>query len=419
MQFLKEYSNQTFSSFKVPNFRKYFIGQLISASGTWMQNIAQGLLMLQLTGSGTALGILIALQFLPLLLFGSFAGVVIDRFPKRYVFFITQTLLAIIALLLGFFVLFGLRDVWIVYALGLALGFATAIDNPTKQSFIFELVGKEQIKNAISLNSVMINIAKVLGPAMAALFVSLFGLAACFFFNAFSFIAVLITLAFINDNELHKSMQLTKVKGELTKGLSYVLKTPMLRNVLLLMVIIGMFTYEFRVILPLFAEFTFKNPSSGYAILMSAMGAGSVVGGLYSAGKTETSMRTLIIIAFLFGLAVLATALMPNLLTATIALTVVGFLSINFNALTNALLQVHSLPEMRGRVLSLWSIAFLGTTPLGGPLIGWIGEHYGARWGLGLGGIAAMIAAIFVYTIIRREKQNKIPPHITPQEQML
>jgi MFS family permease len=418
MQSIKAVSAHTFSSFQIPNFRKYFLGQVISTSGTWMQNVAQGLLILQLTGSGTALGILVALQFLPLLFFGSFAGVIADRFSKRKIFSITQSIFVLLAILHGLFVVLGLREVWMVYTLGLCLGLVTAIDNPTKQSFIFELVGKDQIKNAISLNSVMVNTAKVIGPAITAILVPLVGLAWCFFLNAVSFIAVLFVLYKIDASKLHTVTRLTQVKGELTKGLRYAVKTPTIRNVLLMMVIIGTFTFEYQVILPLFAEFTFHEPSTGYAILMTAMGVGAVAGGLYSASRRKTSMKSLIVIAFLFGCIMLLASVTPNLLVASIVMIPLGFFSINFNTLSNSMLQIHSKAEMRGRILSLWSIAFLGTTPIGGPIIGYIGEHFGARWGLTVGGIAAIMAGVVVYFLRKKEDKEKIVPTPTSPQQI-
>lgn len=409
MQAVLSIGRRTFSSFQIPNFKKYFIGQTISTSGTWMQNIAQGLLILKLTGSGTALGFLVALQFLPLLFFGTFAGVIADRYSKRRIFFITQSIFMVIAVLHGLFVVLDLREVWMVYALALCLGLVTAIDNPTKQSFIFELVGKDQIKNAISLNSVMVNTAKVIGPAIAAIIVPLLGLALCFFLNAFSFLSVLFVLWTINPKELHRGERITKVKGELKKGLVYAANTPDIRNILLMMLIIGTFTFEHQVILPLFAEFTFQNPATGYAVLMTAMGIGAVAGGLYSASRRKISMRSLIIIAFLFGCFTLIVSVMPSLFLAGLIMTAVGFFAINFNALSNSMLQIISQPQMRGRVISLWSIAFLGTTPIGGPIIGYIGEHYGARWGLAVGGLAAMFAAAFVYFLRKQDRERTIP----------
>ena len=413
---IKQFGVQTFSSFQIPNFRLYFIGQVISTSGTWMQNIAQGLLILKLTGSGTALGFLIALQFLPLLLFGTFGGVIADRYAKRNIFLITQSILAVTAVLHGLFVIFNLQAIWMIYVLALCMGFVTAVENPTKQTFIFEMVGKNSIKNAIALNSVMVNTARVIGPAIAAILVPTVGLAACFFLNAFSYIAVLFVLFKINPRELHTGTKLTKVKGQLSKGLRYVNATPSLRNILLMMLLIGTFTYEFPVILPLFAEFTFKNPSTGYAYLMTGMGSGAVLGGLFAASRKITSMRELMLIAVCFGFTMLFVAIVPTLLVAAFAMVLVGFFSINFNAVTNAMLQLTSAPEMRGRVMSLWSIAFLGTTPIGGPIIGWISEHYGPRWGIAVGGLAAILAALLVYFVRKRDAEQTIKLEFSPEQ---
>lgn len=303
-----------------------------------------------------------------------------------------------------------------VYILALMMGLVTAVENPTKQTFIFEMVGKDQIKNAISLNSVMVNLARVIGPAITAVLVPIAGLAVCFLINAFSYIAVLFVLMKINPKELHTGIKLTHMKGQLSKGLKYVKENHSLKNILIMMVIIGTFTYEFPVILPLFAEFTFKDPAIGYAALMTAMGIGAVIGGLFAAGRKKTSMRSLIGIAFLFGVTMLILAIMPTIWMAAIVMIVIGFFSINFNTVTNSMLQLKSAPEMRGRVMSLWSISFLGTTPIGGPIIGYIGEHYGPRWGIAVGGIAAIIAATIVYFLRKKDTEQIITNKITPEQ---
>jgi MFS family permease len=406
MQFLKNYRNQTFSSFQSRNFKKYFLGQMISTSGTWIQTIAQGLLVLQLTGSGTALGLLVALQFLPILLLGSFTGVLIDRFSKRKIFLVGQYAYIVISFLFGLFMFLGLQEIWIIYALVLCQGIITALDYPTKQSFLFEMVGEDHIKNAVSINSVMLNLSRIIGPAVAALIATTVGLVWCFFLNSLSYIPIIIILSKINPQELHTGERMKALKGQYMKGLRYAASTPILRNVLVMMLILGTFTYEFQVILPLFATFALGTPTVGYPLLMTSMGVGSVIGGLYSARVSKIRMHTLVLIAFLFGTVMLITALIPNIFLAALAMVVVGFFAINFNTGTNALLQLTSVPEMRGRVMSLWSIAFLGTTPLGGPLIGWIGEHFGARWGLATGGFAALFASLLVYVLMKRSEKS-------------
>lgn len=412
METLKKYKKRTFSSLSIYNFRLYFIGQAISFSGTWMQNVAQGLLILQLTGSGTALGFLIAMQFLPILFFGSFGGVIADRFPKRKVLFVTQTAAALLAIILAVLLTTGVLKIWMVYALALCLGLVTALDNPTRQTFIFEMVGKDHIKNAVSLNAVMVNIARVIGPTIAGILVPTVGIAACFFFNGLSFLAVLFVLAIMNTNELHPAKQTHKIRGQLLHGFRYVNQTHSLRTVLIMMLLIGTFTYEFQVILPLLAEFTFNDAVSGYALLSSSMGVGAVIGGLMVASKKKTSLDSIVTISILFGATVWLVAIVPSLQFAALGMVLVGIFSTNFLSQANAYLQVKSIPEMRGRVMSLWTVAFLGTTPIGAPIIGWIGETAGPRWGLYVSGLAAILAAVLAYILIKRDEEQIITPDV-------
>ena len=383
---------RTFFSLGIWNFRLYFIGQAISLSGTWMQTIGQSWLVLQITGSGTALGFVTALQFLPILVFGPWGGVIADRFSKRTILYCTQCAAGVLALVLGVLVATGWVRLWMVAILAVCLGLVNAVDNPTRQTFVLEMVGKEQIQNAVPLNSVLVNLARVLGPALAGALIATVGLAACFFVNAASYIAVLIALWMMRAEQLHSAPLVARASGQLREAFRYVRSTPILRNVLLMMAIIGTLSYEFQVILPLFAQFTLGGGAGAYAALTAAMGVGSVIGGLYTASRRKVVPAMLIRAAFLFGVVILAAAIAPNLAFAMAALVLVGIFSINFLSLGNTILQLESVPEMRGRVMALWAVAFLGSTPIGGPIVGWIGEHAGPRWGLGLGGLAALIA---------------------------
>lgn len=377
-----------------------------------MQNVAQGLLILQLTGSGTALGVLIAMQFLPILLFGSFGGVIADRFSKIKILYVTQTIAALLAMTHAALLFAGVLEIWMVYVLALCLGLVTAVDNPTRQTFIFEMVGKDHIKNAVSLNAVMVNIARVIGPSFAGILVPTVGIAACFFFNGLSFLAVLIVLAMMNKKELHPAELTHRMRGQLLHGFRYVNQTHSLRTVLIMMLLIGTFTYEFQVILPLLAEFTFNDAVSGYALLSSSMGVGAVIGGLMSASKKKTSLDSIVTISLLFGATVWVVAIVPSLQLAALGMVLVGILSTNFLSQANAYLQVKSIPEMRGRVMSLWTVSFLGTTPIGAPIIGWIGETAGPRWGLYVSGLAAIVAAVLAYFLIKRDEEHMITPEV-------
>jgi MFS family permease len=399
---------RTFSSLTIRNYRLWVVGQGISLSGTWMQTVAQGLLVLHLTGSGTALGLVTALQTIPVLLFGPWGGVVADRFPKRRILYVTQAVSSVLALLLGTLVATGAIRIEMVYLVALCLGAVSAVDNPTRQAFVVEMVGKDEIVNAVSLNSTEINLARVVGPAMAGVLIASVGLAACFLINGLSFLAVLAVLMAMRGEELRPTPIGPRLPGQLRQGLQYVRASPVIRTILVMMAVIGTFTYEFSVSLPLFAEVTFRQGPATYAAMTAAMGLGAVVGGLYTASQGIGSLRRLTIVALLFGASVLLTALAPTLPLALLALLAVGFCSIGFTSLGNATLQLTSSAEMRGRVMALWTVAFLGSTPLGGPVIGAIGEHVGPRWALALGGVAAVLAAGLGAGAFRRQLKDPL-----------
>ena len=390
---LRQFSRETFSSLQVRNYRLYYIGQIVSTSGTFMQSVAQAWLVLKLTNSGTALGIATALQYLPILVLGPYGGVIADRFSKRKILYFTQSISGVLALILGILVLTNLVRVWMVYVLAACLGMVNVFDNPTRQTFYVELVGADHLRNAVTLYSTLVNLARIIGPAIAGGLIAVVGLAPCFLINGVSYAAVVIMLALIHMDELHLSPPVPRTRGQLAEGFRYVLSTPVLGASLLMMAIIGTLTYEFQVSLPLIAQFTFKGDASSYAFLSAAMGVGAAFGGILFASRKGIEPYKLVSASLLFGLAVVAAALMPSLHLTGLALVLVGMASINFSSLGNSTLQLESSPQMRGRVMSFWSIAFLGSTTIGGPLVGWFAEVAGARAGLALGGIAALAAA--------------------------
>ena len=413
---LRQFSQETFSSLHIRNYRLYYIGQIISTSGTFMQNVAQAWLVLKLTNSGTALGIATALQYLPILILGPYGGVIADRISKRKILYITQSISGILALILGILVATSLVRVWMVYILAFSLGLVNVFDNPTRQTFYMELVGPDNIRNAITLYSTLVNLARIIGPAIAGVLIASVGLAPCFIINGISFAAVVIMLAFLRSDELHITPPVPRARGQITEGFKYVISTPVLGATLLMMAIIGTLTYEFQVSLPLMAQFTFKGDASSYAFLTAAMGVGAAAGGIFFASRKGLTPHKLVGAALMFGLAVLAASIMPSLLLAGLMMVAVGVCSINFSSLGNSTLQLSSSPQMRGRVMSMWSVAFLGSTTIGGPIVGWFGEVAGARWSLALGGLAALIAAgLGAYTLrnfqtaktISTEQENK------------
>ncbi|MEA2594950.1 MAG: hypothetical protein QOF01_1419 [Thermomicrobiales bacterium] len=408
MNVVRQFGRQTFSSLRIRNFRLYFIGQGISLSGTWMQTIGQGLLVLRLSGSGTELGVVTALQTLPILLFGPLGGVIADRFPKRQVLYATQVAAGALALILGLLVATDEIRIWMVYILAIGLGVVNTVDNPTRQTFVLEMVGRDALANAVSLNSMEINLARVIGPSIAGTLIALVGLSACFIVNGLSYLAVVAVLAKMRPGELQPAPRAPRARGQILEGLRYVRSSPVLLNILLMMAIIGTFTYEFTVILPLFAEFTFGSGAGGYAALTASMGAGAAVGGFVAASRRKNAPSLLVLSALFFGVTDLLVAIAPSLTLAMIAMALVGFFSITFTSLGNVTLQLTSRPEMRGRVMALWTMAFLGSTPIGGPIIGWIGEHAGPRWGLAVGGVAAILAAGLGALALKRIEERAV-----------
>ncbi len=404
---LKRFTRDTFTSFSVRNYRLYYIGQIISTSGTFMQSVAQAWLVLKLTNSATALGIVSALQYIPILLFGTLGGVVADRFPKRTVLYFTQSAAGLLAIILGVLVATNLVTLWMVYVLAFLLGWVTVFDNPARQTFVLELVGETRLRNAVTLYSTLVNLSRVIGPTLAALLIASIGLAPCFILNGLSYIAVLIMLALMRTGELNVTPPVSAAKGQLREGILYVRHTSILLNTLVMLFIVGMLTFEFQVSLPILAEYTFNSGASGYAFLSACLGLGAVVGGLAVASQRKHSPALLVLASFLFGATVLTAALMPSLYFSGVILVFAGAASIYFTSLGNTILQLSSSPQMRGRVMSFWSMAFLGSTTIGGPLIGWIAQAYGDRWGLAIGGIAGLAAGLLGLINLRHSPRNQ------------
>ena len=386
---------QAFSSLKVRNFRLYFAGQSISVAGNWIQRVAQAWLVLDMTGSGTAVGAVAAFQFLPVLLLAPLGGVIADRVDKRKMLYLTQSMSALTAIVVGLVVLAGVVQLWMVYAMALLFGVAASVDNPTRQSFVLEMVGRNQLTNAISLHSTLVNAARIVGPAIAGLLIVTIGIGWCFVFNALSYGAVIVALATMREKELQPAIRQPKAGRQLRDGLHYVRSTPAVLTPLLMMAVAGTFTYEYQVVLPLLARFTFEGDAQTFTTMTSAMGVGAVVGGLYTASRPNRPAVALARTAALFGLVQVATSFAPDLLTVLLGLAVLGAAGVAFLALGNSTLQLATMPGMRGRVMGLWAVAFIGSTPIGGPIVGWIGEHIGPRWALGLGGVAVLVTAGF------------------------
>ena len=393
MSALRAAAHQTFSSLRIRNYRLYFTAQLISVSGTWMQTVAQSWLVLRLTGSGVDLGIVVGLQFLPMLLFGPVGGLVADRINKRRLLYLTQAGGGVLALVLGILVVTHEVQLWQVYVLAAMLGMVNVFDNPARQTFIMEMVGREDLPNAVSLNTVVMNASRVVGPAIGGVIITLVGLGVCFFVNAASYLAVIIGLSMMRSAELHPTGTVRRAKGQIRDGFRYVWRTPSLRNTLLAVAVIGIFAYNFTVTLALLAKDTFHGGAGTYSVLTACMGAGAVVGGLLAAHRARPTPRLLQVLALVFGGLLGAVALAPTLATAAVLIVFMGAASIGFIATANASLQLGADPAMRGRVMALYAMAFLGTTPIGAPLVGAIAQWTSPRISLLVGAVATILSA--------------------------
>jgi MFS family permease len=391
---LKGIGAVTFAALAVPNYRRYIAGQAISLTGTWMQMAAQSWLVLSLTGSATTLGLIIALQTLPVLLLGPYGGVVADRVNKRRLMVCLQSAMGVQALLLGVLTVTGAVRVWQIGALAALLGLNNAFENPARQSFMLEMVGEEHLRNAVSLNSVLVNVARTVGPAIGGILIATVGTGVCFLFNAVSFVPVVASLLTLNRAALSPSPPTARGPGQLREGLRYVARNPDLAAPLLMMAAVGCLAYEFQVSLPVMARTGLHVGAAGYGFMTAAMGVGAVAGGLLVAARGRTGLPTLVAAAAGFGVVLLAASLAPNLPLELLALALAGWASISFMATGNSTLQLEAKPTMRGRVMSLWFVAFQGSTPIGGPIVGWVIAQAGARAGLGLGALTCLLVAL-------------------------
>jgi MFS family permease len=392
----------TFASLSSANYQLFFWGQLVSVCGTWMQTVAQSFLVLQLTGSGTVLGLAIAARFVPIFLFGPWGGLVADRLDKRRVLYVTQSVSGVLALALGLLTGTHTIRIWMVFVLALGLGFVNVFDNPARQSLIPELVPPAQLRNAVTLNSVTVNLARIFGAAAGGAIASVLGLALCFDLNAASFAAVVISLALMSSGAMFGARREKREPGQIRAGLRYVRTEPELLIPLLMIAVIGALAWEFPISLPLLARSAFHGGAGTYGAMTAVMGAGAVAGGLITASRNRVRRRGLAIAAAGWGVAITAAALAPDLPLEYAALLFVGYGSISFNSLAKTVLQLSATPGMRGRVMSLWSVAWLGSTPVGGPLIGWIGQEFGGRWSLIVGGLPTLVVGIAMYPVLAR-----------------
>jgi MFS family permease len=408
----------TFRSLQVRNFRLFFTGQLISQVGNWLTLVAQTLLVLELTDSGVALGLLAAAQFGPVLLFGAFAGLVADRSDKRKLLLLVQAFAMAQSLLLAALAFSGDPPVAAVYAVAVVGGVATAFDNPARRSFVAEIVPERDINNAVSLNSALMTGARIVGPALAGLLVTTVGFGWAFLVDAISYIAVLIALWLMDPARIRRAPVTPRGRGQVREGVRYARSVPGLWTPLVMMAIVGTLAFNFQTVLPLFTTRDLDGSDVTFTLLMSVVSVGSLAGALLSARRTMVSVTTVSWAAVAFGGSMALLAVSPTQPFAFVAGVLVGLASIAFMTASTTIVQLRADPSMRGRVLALQAIVFLGTTPIGGPIVGAVSEHVGARWGLALGAAAGLVAGAFGLLNVRsanvRRAVDAAPPTPAP-----
>ncbi|MEU4608108.1 MFS transporter [Kribbella sp. NPDC023972] len=408
----------TFRAFKVRNFRLYASGAIVSNVGTWMQRVAQDWLVLELTHSGTALGIVTGLQFLPALLLGPYAGLVADRFPKRRVLTCTQIAMGTVALLLGGLTVSGLVEPWHVYLLALLFGVGTAFDAPARQAFVVEMVGRDELANAVGLNSASFNAARLLGPALAGLLIHWIGTGPVIMINGLSYAAVILSLRLMRVGELHTPKVAARDKGMIRDGMRYLWRRPDLMMVLVTVFFAGTFGLNFQLTSALMATQVFHKGAGEYGILGSILAIGSLSGALLAARRVRIRARLVIGAALAFGVMALVSGLMPTYLTYALVLPLVGLTSLTMLTAANATMQLSIEPTMRGRVMALYMTVLMGGTPIGSPLIGWVGQTFGPRWSLIVGGGLTVLGTVGSVLYFSRRRGLSIRPRLLPRPRL-
>lgn len=404
-----------FRSLSTRNYRLYATGQLVSNTGTWMQRTAQDWLVLTLPGGGgTAVGVTTAMQFLPLLLFGMYGGVLADRFPKRKLLMVTQSVMGTLALILGLLAVTGTAQVWHVYVLAFCLGATTVLDNPTRQTFAVEMVGRDDLQNAVSLNSATFNLGRILGPAVAGTLIALVGTGTVFLLNAASFVAVLTSLKLMNPRELHTVKPVPRAKGQLREGLRYIAGRRDLSLLLVLIAFVATFAMNSQITNALMSKQVFHSGAEAFGLASTSIAIGAVIGALLSARRGKPRQKVLLTAAIVFSLLDVAAGLSPWYWLFLVLLVPTGVMMMTLNNTANATMQLSVTPELRGRVMSVYLVVFMGGNPIGAPTIGWISEHFGARWSLLGGGLIAATASVAVAIALTRVRGVTVRPRFRP-----
>jgi MFS family permease len=395
-------TSTTFAALRVPNFRIYLSAHAVASTGTWMQNIALEWLVLELSGSPAAVGIAMACQFLPMLLIGMYGGVIADRYPKRAVLMVTQTLNGLLSGALAVLTITGHVRVEHVYLFALAAGLVFVVDNPTRQVFVNEVVPGQYVRNAIALNAAVFQTSRLIGPAVAAVMIATVGSGWAFAANAASYLAPLAGLLLIRSADLLPTPAVERAPGQLRSALRYVAARPHVAWTIVLVGVVGTFGLKFPVVLTAMADETFAGGPELYGLFNVVLAVGSVAGALVAGGRTHTRLRTIVLAGAAFGAAQFAAAMAPGLGVFLAALVAMGVVNLAFQAMANSSVQSWVDPEVRGRVMGLYMLAFVGGTPLGGPVIGWVTDAFGARVGMAVCGLVPLLAAVAVAAVLAR-----------------
>ncbi len=410
----------TFRALAIRNYRLYATGGLISNIGTWMQRVAQDWLVLALTGSAAALGVTTGLQFLPILLFSPYAGVIADRFPKRRVLAVTQTSMGVAAAALGLLAITGLVQPWHVYVLAFLFGTGSAFDAPARQAFVNEMVGRDHVANAVGLNSASFNLARIIGPAVAGFMIAGFGGGVwatgwAILLNAVTYGAVVLSLAMMRPSELYLTARVARAKGQVRAGFRYVRSRPDIMLVLTIAFVAGTFGMNFQMTTAIMATEVYGKGASEYGILGSVMAVGSLAGALIAARRTEVRQRLVVGAALVFGAVEAVTGLMPTYVTFALALPLCGLAALTMITAANAFVQMHTDAHMRGRVMALYMTIFMGGTPVGAPVLGWVAEEFGGRWPLIAGGLLTLLGTAVATLLFTRHSGMVLRAHVAPR----
>jgi MFS family permease len=412
MSRLRAAGRETFASLEHRNFRLFFAGQGISQIGNWLTLVAQTLLVLKITDSGVALGVLAAAQFGPVLVLGAWAGLIADRSDKRKLLLVVQALAMLQSFMLAALAFAGDPPLAALYAVAVFGGVCMAFDNPARRSFVVEMVPPQQVNNAVSLNSALMTSSRVVGPALAGLLVSTVGYGWAFLGDGLSYVAVLAGLWMMRTSELRPAPVAQRARGQVREGLRYVRSVPELFVPLVMMGVIGTLSYNFQTVFPLFVTRDLDGSDATFTALFSVVSVGSLAGALVTARRADTGVRRVSLAALAYGAAMAMMSVAPNVAVAVGLGVVLGVASITFLVSSTAIVQVRAAPEMRGRVLALQAMLFLGSTPVGGPIVGWVAERFGARYSIGLGAVAALGAGLWGLAVMRRAE--RIPADATP-----